>query len=167
MQDSLPDEAEVSQFEEAFGAGRNVSGSVMGAVMGATKEMRVEFAERGPFVAAAIAGNTADVGGASHRAKRGERGEVLRVVEAAILIQDDGAVKGDVVADEQAGGVLFNLVVERAESFDDRNADTAGVFGGDAMDPSCTRGNCEAVGSDDVVGAGKLRATLVVERPAN
>jgi hypothetical protein len=131
------------------------------------EKVTVELGERGPLVAAAGAGDATDVGGALHGAESGEGGKVFLGGQAAVFVEDDGAVEGDVVADVESRLVLADLGAELGESVGQGYAMAPSSGRGDAVDAGGFGGNGEAVGVDDVMDCRQFLAAGAVERLAD
>ena len=160
--------AKAAEFKKTFSAGFHVAGGVVGIAVGVAEKVLVEFGERGPLVAIAfVAGDATDARGAFHGAESGEWGQIFVQTGARIFIEDNWAVKCDVVADVKGWLVLFNLIAELIEGVFKRDPALAGDGGGDAVDAGGFGGNGEVGRIDDVVFGRQLIAIRIIKCPAN
>jgi hypothetical protein len=145
-------DAELAEFEEAFGAGLDVAagGVGVGEVFG--EEFGVEFGEGGPFEAVASR-DFAVVGCRLHGAEAGFGGEGVGEALAEELGSEDVFVVGHVVGDEDGG--LGGGGREFAQGVGQGHAVGGGVGGGDAVDAGGVWGDDEADGLDEEVVGGE------------
>ena len=164
----LRSEAAPPEFEKTFGAGADVGFGVVGAAVRAAEQVVVELGEFGPLEAPTVhLRQGTELRAAFHGAEGGERRKVFRMPEASVFVKDDGAVKRDVMADIQAGGVTHDVGLQSREGFNQWNAAAAGGFCRDAVDGGGTRRDGEAVRANDAVDGGGFLAAVIVERPAD
>jgi len=159
--------AATAQLKKAFRCGGNVAFGVMGGGVGTTEKVPVKLLKFGPFVAATTAWDAANVRADFHGADGLQGGEVFRVRGAAVFVEEDGFVEGDIVADVKLRGIRGDVLMKRSEGVDQGNAVAAGSRGGDAVDGGGFRRDGEAFRIYYVVAKGFLGGVAIVEGPTD